>query len=266
MVIDDVFAHLPLWAFFLATVIVSLLAVEAGFRLARYQHQHKEPGHDAPVGAMVGATLGLLAFMLAFTFGMAGTRFEARKQLVLDEANVVGTAYRQAQLLPEPQSSEIRGLLREYVNIRVAVVTAASQPDKVALAVARSEEIHRLLWSHVFALARKDPGHIGLGLFIPLVNQVIELHAKRVLVAGRGRIPATIWIALYFLAITGMASMGYHIGSTSSRRSVVVLLLAFAFSSVIALTADLDRGIEGPLRVSVQAMVDLQQTMTEDQR
>jgi hypothetical protein len=257
---EDLFTQLPLWAFFLGTIVMSLLAVEVGFRLGRYQHQHKEPGQDAPVGGMVGATLGLLAFMLAFTFSMAGARFEARKQLVLDEANAIGTAYRKAELLPQPQSSEARTVLREYVDVRVM---GATQREKMAEAVARSEELHRLLWSQAVTLARKDPTQVGVGLFVQSVDQVIELHVTRMMVAGRGRIPVIIWMALYFLAILAMAGMGYQMGLASSRRSIVAIFLTVAFSSVIGLTADLDRGTDGFLRVSQQAMVDLQQSMSE---
>ena len=63
---------------------------------------------QAPVGAIVGAILGLLAFLLAFTFGMAASRFETRRELVLDEANAIGTTYLRAALLPEPHRVEVR--------------------------------------------------------------------------------------------------------------------------------------------------------------
>ena len=74
MSVEDVFTQLPLWAFFPGTIVMSLLAIEAGFRWGRYQHQHKEPGQDAPVGRMIGAMLGLLALMLAFTVGRLSSR------------------------------------------------------------------------------------------------------------------------------------------------------------------------------------------------
>ena len=84
---------LPLWGLFLAILVLVLAAIEGGYRLGSYRHRRSIHEKDAPVGAMVGATLGLLAFMLAFTFGMAASRFDTRKQLVLDEANAIGTTY-----------------------------------------------------------------------------------------------------------------------------------------------------------------------------
>ena len=87
---------LPLWAVFLLTLAICLGAVEAGFALATYvlgQKKLSEKAPEAPLGSVVSAMLGLLAFILAFTFGMASTRFDARKQLVLEESNSIGTTY-----------------------------------------------------------------------------------------------------------------------------------------------------------------------------
>lgn len=85
---------LPLWVMFFLTLVLCIAAVEAGAALARYSlrnKQKKEP--EAPLGSLVGAVLGLLAFILAFTFGMTATRFDYRKQLVLEESNAIGTTY-----------------------------------------------------------------------------------------------------------------------------------------------------------------------------
>ena len=87
------FDPLPVWLLLLGTVVVVFCSVELGFRLARYRKQHSGEENNGPVGGMVGATLGLLAFMLAFTFGLAASRFDDRRQVVLDEANAIGTTY-----------------------------------------------------------------------------------------------------------------------------------------------------------------------------
>src|SRR6478736_1341916 len=110
--------QLPLWGLFLTIVVLVLAAIEGGYRLGSYRHRQEGREKEAPVGAMVGATLGLLAFMLAFTFGMAASRFDTRKQLVLDEANAIGTTYLRAAMLPEKRD-EVRDLLRSYVDARL---------------------------------------------------------------------------------------------------------------------------------------------------
>lgn len=251
------FDFLPLWSLLPATLSVILLAVESGYQLGRRRRGRPQPEMEAPVGAMVGATLGLLAFMLAFTFSMAADRFETRRQVLLDEVNAIGTAYLRAGLLQAPQQHEARRLLREYVDVRLEGI----QPGRLAAAIRRSEELHGQLWSQALAGAREAPGSIMVGLFIQSLNEVIDLHATRVQAALRSRIPGSIWAALYFITILGVAAMGYHAGLTGTSRSHAVLALALAFSAVILLIADLDRPLEGLLRVSQQAMIDLRTSM-----
>src|SRR4026207_1784346 len=124
---------LPLWGVFFAVLVLVLAAIEGGYRLGNYRHRQSGGEKEAPVGAMVGATLGLLAFMLAFTFGMAASRFDTRKQLVLDEANAIGTTYLRTAMLPE-RRDEIRALLRSYVDARLEAV----RPGQVAEEILRS--------------------------------------------------------------------------------------------------------------------------------
>ena len=113
----------PLWALFVATAVVFLLAIEVGFHIGRYRRSRRAGDQKSQVGSVMAASLGLLAFFLAFTFGMAGSRFDDRKKLVLEEANTIGTTYLRAELLPEPHRTEIQTLLREYIDIHAARVT-----------------------------------------------------------------------------------------------------------------------------------------------
>src|SRR5919205_2752120 len=103
----------PLWTIFPTSVAIALISVEAGYRLAQ-SRQRRSQEKEAPVGGMAGATLGLLAFMLAFTFGMAASRFEDRRQVLLAEANAIGTTYLRSKMLAEPMRTDAQNLLREY--------------------------------------------------------------------------------------------------------------------------------------------------------
>ena len=248
----------PLWLLSLATILVCLLSVEAGFRLGRWARGRSAPETEAPVGSMVGAVLGLLAFLLAFTFGMAGDRYAARRALVLDEANAVGTAWLRAGLLPEPAGSEVRAMLREYVEVRLDAVLN----DRVAAGIAESERLHQALWAIAQSTGQANPGSELIPLFIDSLNEVIDLHASRVTAGIRNRVPETIWIALFLLAILAMAPMGYHSGITGSRRTAAVLPLTIAFSVVIVLIADLDTPQRGLLTVNQAALQDVLTMMT----
>ena len=247
---------LPLWGLFLVILLVVLLSVECGYRLGKFRRSRSEQEKEAPVGTMVGATLGLLAFILAFTFGLAAARFDTRRQVLLDEANAIGTTYLRAGILPE-QREEIRALLRDYVGTRLEAIRSGN----IAEGIRQSENIQHQVWAQAVAVGEKNPNSIVVGLFIQSLNEVIDLHAKRVQAGLRSRIPGPIWVGLFAVAALSLATMGYHAGLVGTRRSLAVLAVAFTFSVVIELIADLDRPQEGVLRVSQRALLDVQQSM-----
>ena len=249
---------IPLW---LAIVVVAVLlgsAIEGGYRLGRWRHAHRRDEKGGPVGAMVASVLGLLALVLGFTFSLAASRFDARRMAVLEEANAIGTTYLRAQMLEVPERMEVSRLLREYVEVRIA----GAKASQVEAAMEKSEKLHGLLWSQATAAAKKAPNSLPTALFIQSLNQVIDLHAERVLMGMRSRIPLVVWVMLMCLATLGVLSVGYQAALTETRRSPAMLGLVLAFASVMYLIADLDRGHEGLLQVSQQAMIDLQSTLS----
>jgi hypothetical protein len=255
---DAALDFLPIWALFAVTLLLVLVTFEVGYRLGKRRRASSEAEKEAPVGGMVQASLGVLALMLAFTFGAAATRFDSRRHLVVDEANAIGTTFLRAAMLPA-RGAEVRALLREYVDVRLEAVRSGN----VEQGMRRSDELHVLLWDHATALGKEHPTSIVVGLFIQSLNEVIDLHATRVAVGLRGRVPGVIWAALYAVAAVSLAAMGYHAGLTGTSRSLAVLVMAFTFALVIGVIADLDRPGKGMLETSQQAMVDLQASMAE---
>jgi hypothetical protein len=247
---------LPLGALFVFILAVVLLSVECGYRLGKYRRSRHEEEKEAPLGTMVGATLGLLAFILAFTFGLAAARFDTRRQVLLNEANAIGTTYLRAGMLPD-RAQQIRGLLRDYVGTRLEAV----QSGKVAEGVRRSEEIQQQVWLEAETVGQKNPNSIVVGLFVQSLNQMIDLHAERLQAGLRSRIPGAIWVGLFAVAALSLATMGYHAGLSGTRRSLAIVAVAVTFSVVIELIADLDRPQEGVLRISQQALLDVQRSM-----
>jgi len=241
---------LPLLAFYSLTAAIVLLSSEAGWRLGNYRRQRPQHEREAPIGAVIGAMLGLLAFLLAFTFGMAASRYDARKELVLQEANAIGTTFLRAEMLPEPERSEIQELLREYAALRVGGVTSLMTPEVMA----KSGALHDRLWAHAVAEVNAEPELRAL--FVDSLNEMIDLDETRV-TAGRNRIPDIIWLSLYIVSILTMAALGYEFGLKGERSWPVTILLVLVFTVVLGLIADLDRPQAGFLQVSQQAMLDL---------
>jgi hypothetical protein len=243
----------PLWGLFTATIVVVFLSIEGGYRLGQYRRRRSEEEKEGPVCAIVAATLGLLGFILAFTFGLAASRFDSRRQIVVEEANSIGTTYLRAGLLPDGHRVKTRKLLKEYVDNRLGAVESGNI-DKLLL---RTDELHRELWQEAETVGQEHPGSIVVGLFIQSLNETIDIHTRRMLVAIQNRIPGVFWGALYLVTILTMAGVGYHGGLTQSRRSLAIVVLVLTFSAIMLLVADLDRPQEGLLTVSQQAMIDV---------
>jgi len=143
------------------------------------------------------------------------------------------------------------------VDVRLAGVR---QPDPRP-AIAKSEEIHHKLWIRTAAEGERNPRSIVVGLYINTLNELIDLHTKRVQAGLRSRIPSVIIYALYFVTVLAMASVGYLAGLTGKRNHFVTWALVLAFSSVMLLIIDLDRPHEGLLKVNQQVLIDLQKKL-----
>lgn len=249
---EPFYRDLPVGILYIVTVALVLLATEVGYRAGDLRGRRSAREKEAPVGGIVGATLGLLAFLLAFTFGTASTHYDAHKRLVLEEANGIATAYLRAGLLAEPQRTDARNTLLAYANLRSQGVTALLASDMAA----QSTAMQAALWRTAASVGNENPDSSVGALFIEAVNQVIELDMARI-AAGRNQIPTSIWLGLYFLAGLSMAAVGFQMGLHGTRSWAEMLLLVLAFALVIVLIADLDRPQAGLMRVSQQPLFDL---------
>jgi hypothetical protein len=246
---------MPLWLAFLATAALILLCWGIGFRLG---HRRPPSGEqkESLEGEVVAATLGMLAFVLAITFGMAEARYDSRRQVLWNEVMAIRTAYLRAGLVKEPDRGAVRGLLREYVDARLAIASGAD----LAAASARAEALHDSLWTHAVAIAAANPTDIG-GLAVEGVNDVIEIHVRRAGLAMAVRIPEAIWLALYVLTALGMVMLGHHFGVRHDHPSFGVVGLAVSFALVILLIDALDRPQQGFFTLSQRPMVELRAWM-----
>ena len=249
------FDYIPVWVLFIITAVFFSIAAEIGFRVGKRKHAHGEKEQDPQVNTILGASLGLLAFFLAFTFNMAGSRYDARKQLVLDEAIAIETTYRDAQLLPDPYRREFQGLLRQYVDVRVQIQT--DKMETIRQIIVKSEELQSLLWSKIVTMT-EDKNYSGTtALLVGSLNDVFKLHERRINAGLRNRIPISIFFTLYFVAFLAMAMLGYQAGLTGKRNPMTRLALILTFSIVMALITDLERPRQKIFSVSQQVMVDL---------
>jgi hypothetical protein len=252
----------PIWALFVGTILGVLASIELGYLLGRHMHRRSEEEKESPASAIAGTVLGLLAFILAFTFGIVFDRYDARKELVKQEANAIGTAWLRSDFLPEPDRADAKALFKEYLEKSLAFVLGRdASPERARAVISETQQILDRLWEMAVANARKDMNSDVAALYIESLNEVIDLRALRITVGRHARMPSFIWAILFSLTGLGMMSVGYQTGIAESKRSMARPILAASFALVIAMIAALDRPDSGVIRVSHQAQIDLLSSM-----
>ena len=253
MVITQLLVMLPPWSIFLLTALFLLLAFEAGLRLGKNIQQRWPDKYEAGVGTKVGAALTILALLLAFVINFSISVFNERRQLVVSEANAIGTAYLRAGYLSEPYKSESRRLLRDYLNLRLEVI----DPAKAQAAIARSEGIQDTLWKSAEELARDAPLPT-VSLYILSLNEIINLHTERINAEMGFRVPLTIMLGLLGISVMTMMLIGINDGYHERNNRFALIVLVVILSLIFLLFVALDRSNVGLIRVPVNPLIDLQ--------
>jgi hypothetical protein len=267
MLVSHFFDLVPIWLLLIGTILLMILFIEFGFRLGKKAQVDAKKAQTSQVRAIMGAGLGLLAFMLAFTFSTAQSHFETRVQNLAEEARIARNAFMQADMLAEPERTQAKELLKDYIELRIfgKVSSDETVEQDLAIILRKSEQIQKNLW----LLAAKVNGHISENqlaieknsMLMASVIALTDIHYTRLHAAVMNRIPLTIWMTLYLMAILSMIIMGYQAGLTDKRSPVATITLAVAFSAVIILISDLDRPVMSFFEINNQLMIDLNDYM-----
>ena len=245
------FDEYGLLTIFVVSVVVMFAASEIGRRFGGFARRRGRD-NDATLEA---AVLGLLALMISFSFAMALSLFEARRDAVLSEANAIGTTALRARLLPAPHDAQTVKLLREYVQIRLDLSRQAPTARVLDAASDRSNAIQTSLWQEVKAVEAVDKGMVPTGLFIQTLNEMIDNQQKR-LTAYNNRVPDIVLIALYSIAFVATAFAGFGAELDSRRSRLPVYLTGLIICAVMLLIQDLGRPDAGLIRTSQKPMID----------
>jgi hypothetical protein len=248
--------QIPVLLFVGLFVLVNLAVYEIGFRLGAWSKRRDPDGDEGPTGLIVGSILGLMAFLLAITMGMASDRFDTRRGLVLAETNAIGTAYLRAGYLSEPASSDSQALLREYVPLRIAT----SERAVLLARIEQSEQLQAELWTIAEEVARTEGSDV-VALYIESLNEVIDLHTTRVVAGVYSRVPPTILWLLVGGVILSLGLVGYNAGLDGRRSPLIAIVLVLSLGAVIWLVVDLDRPQDGLITTSQQPLIDLHERL-----
>jgi hypothetical protein len=191
----------------------------------------------------------LLSLLLGFTLAMSLSRYDLRKQLVVNEANAIGTAMLRVELLPAPLRPRVRELFRDYVTMRLSFARAGLDEDAIASVRARSKPIEEEIWRSTMAASEASPTPIT-GLFVQSVNETFDLEDAR-LAALENRIPPEVWTMLSLLS----ALAAYMLGTTIFEKSTwAMFVVPLMIAIVAALVADLDTPRAGLIHDDQRAM------------
>jgi hypothetical protein len=239
-------------------LFVGLLAcLEIGCRLARRSSEKQPELTHEGIGVIEAAVFALLGLLLGFSFAGGTSRLDARRQLIVREANAIGTAYRRLDLLPPSGQPEMRHLFREYLDTRLRAYEKL--PDLKALdqELARAAQMQQGIWSHAVAFSTGDPTQNIARLLLPALNEMIDVTTGRTL-AIHTHLPSLIFFLLVLVALLSALLGGYAMEKRKSRS----VLHMFLYSAVIAVTLyavlDLDYPRSGLIRLDTADKILLQ--------
>lgn len=238
-------------------VLVPIFAGQYYGILRKKRGVNMEPGS---VGTVVGTTLALLAFMLAFTFQIVTNRYDTRKQLLLDEVTNIRTTYLRAGLLSEPFNSGTKELLTEYVDLRIQL---AEDSSKLRSALARSHAILDQLWDYAEELAAQDRSSEVYALYTQSLNDIYDNFNQRITMTFEYRIPKIVLWVLIIITFFSMLSLGYHFGISGKGSYRINILLSVIFAVVMFLILALDRPEKGFSKLSQKPVYSLQKQLQD---
>ena len=207
-------------------------------------------------GYIVTAVLGLLALLLGFTFSLAIGRFEERRELVISDANAIGTAYLRTQLLPAPHRARLSQLLIELADNKIALATIDYAHAKPL--VAREDALITDIWAATAAAFDSVKASPFANALIESMNTMIDLDASR-RVARTTRIPTEVFAVLLIYLVGSAAVLGFVLAGGRGLLAAVFLLVLFSMSLLLVL--DIDRPVSGSIREDQRAMEQLRASL-----
>jgi len=260
---DEIIFNVASWIIAVGLFAVLIGALEIGRRLGRRARATIDETAKSQASSLQGAIIGMLALLLAFTLSMAISRYEARKQVILDEANAIGTTYLRAKLLPAPYATDAVNLLRQYVAVQLDLYNAGYNQERLQAVSQQTVQLQQQLWSIAQTVSAQDNRSIPSGLFIETLNDTIDLDAKRT-AAFQNRVPGVVLWLLFGVAAAAMGVVGYNDGLGNRRHIFGVVILIGLLVGIIWVTIDLDLPQYGLIRVNQQSMLDLQDFINSD--
>lgn len=243
------------WVIALLLFILMLISCFIGKRTGNYIRNKKD---NKDKSTETSGLVALLFFLLAFTFGMSGDRYDSRRKIVIEEANDIGTAILRSDLYPDSTRTLFRKDFKEYVEARISYYQVGADVKGILKADSLSQVISGKLWKRACSLS-KDPANLAATQqMIPALNTMIDITTSRI--AGeKAKVPESILIMLFFLALISSFYGGYSEGRKGKIDWLIQIGFCLLVSLVVLFTLDLDRPRRGFVNLDVpnQTIIDL---------
>lgn len=245
-----------------ALFVGMLLLFEVGRRAGIRQKGQEAASARTGLGAIDAAIFSLLGLLVAFTFSGAAMRFDARRQLAIQETNSISTAWLRIDLLPIETQAELRELFRQYLDARLRVVSKLPDVDAVKDELRRCNQLQIDIWARSRSSATEAGTPLGLMLFLPALNQMFDIASTRTATA-QIHPPLIIFIMLLALSLATALFAGHGTADARKRSWIHSVGLAAAIAAAIWIIVDLEYPRIGLIRMdaSDQLMVDSRQAM-----
>lgn len=240
------------WILPTVMLVVLGLAIELPFRL-RAAVSLKNPSRD-PVNAVQAGLLTLSAFVLGLSFSQASARFDARRAVVIAEANAIGTTWLRADQLESADSKRFRQILTDATVAGLAVYQSPNDPQLAQRTTARAKRDENQLWS-IASSAFRARETIGLSLLLQSVNNLIDVLAQQ-RQALAGHVPTAIVVLTLCLVTLGALSLGVRFALDGTRPLMLSIIYVVAYVIVIEMMIDYDRPKTGFVSVSLTPMTE----------
>src|SRR5262245_53077869 len=177
---NELLYRIPIWVALLALVLSMQVVGELARILGRRAHAQLDDASRAQISTIESSLLATLGLLLGFTFAMAISRYDARRIVIVEEANAVGASYLRSFFLREPEQREARTLLRDYVGLWLRVAISEEGTEEVRDGNAKIDAIHDKLWSLAVSASAAQPSSVPIGLFVDTLDEVIKTrHARQ---------------------------------------------------------------------------------------
>ena len=221
---------------------ILILVFLGGFQLRKWKIKRDPSRENEELGSISSALLGLLALILAFTFSMANSRYDERRELAIQEANAIGTVFLRTEFFPDSVQKELKSTLKNFLDERIGIFYSGMDVEKMLGHMKNADAEGKKLWNQVTDFSKSDPNLVKTSDIVPALNEMIDLTTSRK-AAGEANIPTSIQWFLIILCISSTFLLGYE--SKYRFDWIVVIGFSLLLSLTVFSIIDLDRPRSG---------------------